>query len=73
MARMLEALYEIALGTTGHARLEVLWRHARLIVRTIATQETDALARQRINTIIKRLARQVGQAAETIMLNVHVN
>ena len=73
MARMLEALYEIALGTTGHARLEVLWRHARLIVRTIATQETDALARQRINTIIKRLARQVGQAAENIMLNVHAN
>lgn len=70
LERMLDALVEVAYRTKARPRLEILWRHARLISRAASKVGVDALARDKLNAQIKLLARQVGQPAESILLNV---
>ncbi|MEZ4708000.1 MAG: DUF2254 domain-containing protein [Caldilineaceae bacterium] len=70
---LLEALCEIAQRTQRPARLEVLWRHARLIAHSAANHNVDPLERHKLNGKLKRLARQVGQPADSILLNVNAN
>ncbi|MEZ4656262.1 MAG: DUF2254 domain-containing protein [Caldilineaceae bacterium] len=71
--QLLESLCEIAHVTRARARLDVLWRHARLIAHSAANHNVDPLERHRLNGKLRRLARQTGQPAESILLNINAN